>query len=66
MNVEEARLLVGQLVMSKDAGHKLIKCLGSYHGPYKLLKVTRSGLCILEGREEFRVRCSLLSLVNEK
>lgn len=55
MKLQEAKEHVGKLVMSYDFGHKLHKTLEP-HGPYKLLKVTKEGLCILEGREQFRIR----------
>jgi hypothetical protein len=61
MNIEEAKESVGKMVMSKDTGHKLIPS-GREHGPYKLLKVTKAGLVVLEGREEFRVPPSLIRL----
>ena len=56
---------VGKLVMSRDAGRKLIKSVSIPHGPYRLMKITREGLAILEGREEFRVPPSLLELFKE-
>ena len=61
MNIEEAKNNVGRLVMSRDAGFKMIPSVATPHGPYKLLKITRDGLAILEGREEHRVPPSLLS-----
>lgn len=47
--------------MSRDAGDKLIRAVPEPHGPYKLLKITRAGMAILEGREEYRIPPSLLS-----
>ena len=61
MNIEEAKESVGKMVMSKDTGRKLIP-YGREHGPYKLLKVTKGGLVILESREEFRVPPTLIRL----
>ena len=40
------------LVMSYDAGFKLIRSVSVAHGPYKLLQVTKGGHVILEGRED--------------
>lgn len=61
MNIQEAKESVGKLVMSKDAGCKMIHKVNTPHGPYKLLQITKGGTAILEGREEFRVSPSLLS-----
>jgi len=66
MNLDTARKNIGKLVMSKDAGSKMIRSVSKPHGPYKLLKITKSGLAILEGREEFRIPPSLLSDYNIK
>ena len=63
MTIEEAKKSIGQMVMSNDAGHKMILRCSVPHGPYKLLQVTKSGLTILEGREEFRIPPSLLTLI---
>lgn len=60
MNTEEAKQHVGKMVMSLDAGDKMIDSVAEPHGPYRLLKITKAGLAILEGREEHRVRSSLL------
>ena len=65
MNREEALSNVGKMVMSKDAGAKMIYCVAVPHGPYKLLQVTKAGLAILEGREDYRVPLSLISLTEE-
>jgi len=62
MNIIQAKNSVGKMVMSYDAGAKMIYKMAAPHGPYKLLQVTRAGLCILEGREEHRVPPSLISL----
>lgn len=40
--------------MSRDPGDKMIKETRP-HGPYKLLQVTKAGLVILEGRDEYRI-----------
>ncbi|MEE9337248.1 MAG: hypothetical protein V3U87_04145 [Methylococcaceae bacterium] len=61
MNIEEAKNSIGMLVMSKDAGCKMIHSVVKAHGPYILLKITRAGVAILEGRENYRVPPSLLS-----
>lgn len=53
MTLEEARAAVGGLVMSRDPGNKLVRDIGYWHGPYRLLKVTKAGLCLLEGREQY-------------
>ena len=60
MTFEQAKTLVGKLVLSKDSGHKLTKSARYWHGPYKLLQVTKEGLAILEGREEFRIALNLI------
>lgn len=62
MNQEQARQSIGKLVMSRDVGNKLIKPGKEYHGPYKLIKVTKSGDAILESREELRIPPSLLKI----
>ena len=61
MDLNTARKNIGRMVMSIDAGHKMIRSVSKPHGPYKLLKITKGGLAILEGREEFRIPPSLLS-----
>jgi len=63
MDIETARKSIGKMVMSCDPGYMMIHSTFEPHGPYKLLKVTRAGLAILEGREEHRVPPSLLDLV---
>jgi len=65
MNLKEAKTHVGKLVISHDAGCKLIQSVLIPHGPYKLLQVTKGGLAILEGREEFRIRPSTIEPFNE-
>lgn len=60
MNTEQSKLSVGKMVMSRDAGHKLIRSVTKPHGPYRLIKITKAGLAVLEGREEFRIPLSLL------
>jgi len=60
MNIQEARNYVGKMVMSRDAGYKMIHCVADYHGPYKLLKITKGGAAILEGKEDLRIPPSLL------
>ena len=64
MNREEAKQNVGNMVMSYDAGRKMVKQVRTPHGPYKLLQVTKGGLVILEGREEFRISPTLITLTN--
>lgn len=61
MNIEQARASVGKLVMSRDAGEKMIRSVNVPHGPYKLIKITKGGLALLEGRPEVAVPPSLLS-----
>jgi hypothetical protein len=51
---------IGELVMSYDAGNKLIRSVAIPHGPYRLIKITKGGLAILEGREEYRIPLRLL------
>ncbi len=62
MNTEETKENVGSLVMSTDAGHKMIACVREPHGPYLLTGVTKGGFAVLEGREDCRVKTSLLTL----
>lgn len=64
MDERAAKESIGKMVMSIDAGYK---CIASTHphGPYKLLKVTRAGYAILEGREDLRVPLELLVLANK-
>lgn len=67
MNLEQAKKSIGEMVMSTDAGHKLIRRVSEPHGPYRLMKVTKAGLVILEGREQHRVPPSLIErLENNK
>lgn len=66
MNIDQARQHIGQMVMSTDAGRKLIRRVQVPHGPYRLLKVTKGGVAILEGREEFRIPPLLLSACQEQ
>jgi len=58
MKIKEARKNIGKLVMSTDAGRKLIRCIKP-HGPYILTKITKAGLAMLEGYE-YRVAPSYL------
>ena len=60
MNLEEAKQSIGKMVMSTDAGYKLIRRVSKPHGPYRLLKVTKAGFAILEGHEEHRIPSNLL------
>ena len=62
MNIEQARKAVGKEVLTTHAGHKMIRSVSVPHGPYRLLYITKAGLAVLEGYEEFRVPPSLLSL----
>lgn len=54
MTLEEAKSAVGKMVITTHAGPKMIKH-GPPHGPYLLLKVTKGGLCILDGYQEYHV-----------
>lgn len=63
MTIENARQSIGKLVTSKDAGYKMIRSVSKAHGPYRLLKVTKSGLLILKGREEHRIPARLVELI---
>lgn len=62
MRIETARQIIGTMVMSRDAGSKMIPSVPVPHGPYRLLQITKGGECILEGREEHRVPPSLIEL----
>jgi hypothetical protein len=53
MTLDEAHAAVGKLVMSRDPGYKMVPDIGYWHGPYELRKVTKGGLCILRGREQY-------------
>ena len=61
MNRAEASAAVGKMVISQDPGHKMVRRVKP-HGPYLLLRVTKSGHAVLKGREQFRVPTSLISL----
>ena len=61
MTLDEAKSSIGEMVMTRHPRYKLVSSLAISHGPYKLLQVTKAGLCILEGYEEFRVKPSLIS-----
>jgi len=61
MNINEAIASVGTLVMSRDAGGKMVPSVSVPHGPYQLISITKSGFAILKGREEYRVPLSLIS-----
>ena len=61
MNIEEANKNIDDLVMSVDAGDKMIRSVSKPHGPYRLIKITKGGMAILEGREKYRIAPSLLS-----
>jgi hypothetical protein len=65
MKTEEARANIGRLVMSRDPGYKCVRKLPE-HGPYRLLRVTKAGLAILETREDHRVPTSLIRLAEDK
>ena len=54
MNIDEAKDNIGRLVESCDAGDKMIRRVRDWHGPYKLIAVTRSGFAVLEGRGHVR------------
>ena len=66
MTIEEAKSNEGKLVMSCDAGHKLIRQVGKPHGPYLLRKVTKGGMAIIARweKEDISVPPSLISLPN--
>lgn len=65
MTIEEARDAVGKMVMSRDAGYKLIQQVLIPHGPYLLKSVTKGGLAILEPEHGNPVAPSLLELSND-
>ena len=52
MTVEQARYSVGKMVMSYDAGRKLIRSLSEPHGPYLLKRVTKGGMAIIQRWED--------------
>ena len=62
MNIETAKSSIGKMVMSKDPGSKMVHSISHQHGPYKLLKITKGGRAIFEGRGEFRISPSLLEI----
>lgn len=62
MNLEEAKQSIGKMVLSRDAGCKMIRRVAKPHGPYRLLKITKGGLAIIESREDYRVPPSLIEL----
>ena len=61
--IEEMKQHIGKMVMSRDPGNKLIRSIAP-HGPYKLLKITKGGMAILEGYDR-NVPLSLIELVKE-
>jgi len=63
MDIETAKKSIGKMVMSRDAGNKMIRSVSRLHGPYKLLRITKGGYAILEGRERLRILPSLLDVV---
>lgn len=65
MDIETARNSVGKMVLSYDAGYKMIYQTFKAHGPYELPQITRAGLAILKGREDIRVPSSLLEEFKE-
>ncbi len=51
--IELVREMIGQDVMTVEPGRKLVRSVAP-HGPYKLLKITRGGLALLEnGKSTF-------------
>ena len=52
MSLDEAKSLVGEMVMAADS-MKLIKGPHKPHGPYRLIRVTKGGMCELS-RDENR------------
>ena len=54
MNLEAAKACIGCTVETDHAGYKMVRSI-AWHGPYILKKVTKAGLCILEGYEQHRV-----------
>ena len=63
MDIQTAKKFVGRMVMSHDAGAKMIRRGRNAHGPYRLLQITKGGMAILEGRPE-QVEPSLLEPSN--
>ena len=63
MDIDTAKMSIGKMVMSKDPGNKMVYSVSPVHGPYELLKITKGGYAVLEGREEFRIPPGLLTLV---
>ena len=62
MNIEDTKAHVGKLVMSRDAGIKLMRSVGQAHGPYPLIQVTKAGMAIISKQGYLvRVPPSLLS-----
>ena len=61
MTLEEAKKSIGKLVMTEHPLHKLCRAI-PWHGPYKSLKVTKGGVCVLEQLEEFRIPPTQISL----
>ncbi len=66
MTIEEAKANKGKMVMSRDAGYKLIRHAREPHGPYLLRKVTKGGMAIIARweKEDMSVPPSILSLPN--
>ena len=59
---EEAKSSVGQMVMSRDAGNKMIHSVDVPHGPYLLKQVTKAGYCIIDKpRGDFHVPPNLIT-----
>lgn len=68
MTLEEAKEAEGTMVMSRDAGHKLIPRVAQPHGPYLLRQVTKGGLAVIARwhNVDLQVPPSLLSHTNSK
>jgi hypothetical protein len=68
MILAEAKSAVGKMVMSRDAGHKLIRAVADEHGPYLLKQVTKGGRAIIARweDEDLSVPPSLLSSANDQ
>jgi len=65
MNIQEARNSIGKMVMSRDRKSNKLLRVDEEHGPYRLLAITKDGMAILEGLEEFRAAPSKIRLAAE-
>jgi len=62
MKMEGAKNSIGKMVMTTDPGNKMVKEMYPAHGPFRLLKITKAGLAILEGYEG-RVSVSTIEVI---